>query len=709
MNRRLLCSLFSICFLGTNLFASFNFSNSASTFRIGDSGSSSTFYLNRNITGWDGTLKIGANGSISNTTSKTVGFSKGFLNDNEVRSRMTATYEPSGTYEITLGNDQILTTEPGEISQPINVNGTNVTIEGGASFANPIVFSASMTASFGLKNRLNQNIQFDVAGTNTIYLIDDLRLADDVTIVNDGTIDVNGNEFWFGGKELTLTNDIYWLNAGAVNLTGRLNQSGKWAINSETVVNGHGNVLDISAGYFDIKASTTLHLTDMFLAGVKGSTFVFGDDGSTVRMSKVTMQLIEDSTYTQGLFYFDGPGTVYLPNYTWAINSNSELTVSAVTVWKDATGNASIGDVTGNLTMVYNGTIKEAAAGQVDVSSLTNQVNQNTTNITALDNLVKFIHGPLDFTFASNITLTVDTWLSNDHVFTIGGDMTINGSRHSMSFANVDPAVFELGSNTLTFENITLKDFFPEAINMTTGSVKFGDGTIIEITDNIEFASTNYTMSFDGGVDLCCHGHELDISKLEHAMDVQPGSTLSICHARISGLGGTAAAPYINNLKCVGPDSTLTLSNCELMLEDDYSFTEGYVNFCQGVKIRGPEMPAGTSLVFAYKSPQDATIRSLGHLMLDRYITFSYDTDAASKDKLIMEDATSILHLNGCTLYSTHTGLRLTGGRLIVEDKVTVQNEAVTADEAMVFKDPLEIDVLSGGVLDLTDGLLEYE
>ena len=120
-------------------------------------------------------------------------------------------------------------------------------------------------------------------------------------------------------------------------------------------------------------------------------------------------------------------------------------------------------------------------------------------------------------------------------------------------------------------------------------------------------------------------------------------------------------------------------------------------------------MPAGTSLIFAYQSPQDAIIRSLGHLTLDRYITFSYDSNSARKNKLVMEDATSILHLNGCTLYSTHTGLELTGGRLIVEDKVTVQNEASTVDEAMVLKDPLEVDVLSGAIFDLVGGLIEHQ
>jgi hypothetical protein len=845
------------------------FSNRTAAINLKDGAS---FSLGSAITNFNGMLIKDSNASISGSN---ITFSNGSFEEDGSKTTLSATLNPT-TDKILLNGSKRLRADPGIVFKGINVSGSNNRLEGQPVLTGALTFDANATLTIALNGAMNQNIQFDAGGTNTLLLEGDLFLTDDVTIVNDGTIDVNGRDFWFGGKEITLTNDIYWLNAGAVNLTGRLNQSGRWAINSETTVNGHGNVLDISAGYFDIKASTTLHLVDMFLAGVKGSTFVTGDDGSTVRMSNVTMQLIENSTYTQGLFYIDGPGTVYLPNYTWALNGNSELTVSAVTLWKDRTGSALIGDITGNLTMVYNGTCKAPASGAADVSALEslvatvswatieneNDINdlqtlvstvslatienenditnlqtlvstvslatienenditnlqtlvstvslatienenditnlqtlvstvslatienenditnlqtlvstvslatienenditnlqtlvstvslatienenditnlqtlvstvslatiENENDITNLQTLVstvslatienedllKFIHGPRDYTISSNMTLSVNTWMSNDHVFTIGSNLTIDGDKHEMSFASGDENVISIGSNSLTLQNIKLKNFFPKALSVTTGSISFGDGTIIDISDNVSLPSTNYTMSLNGDVKMFCHGNEVDISQMEHAMDVQAGSTLSIYNARISGLGGTSGTANPNNLKCVGPDSTLTLSNCELVMENDFSFTEGYMNVYQDVAIRGPETTPGTQLVFAYKSPQDTTIRSLGRLKIDRNVTFSYDSDAASKNKIVMEDSTSTLHLNGCTLYSTHTGLQLTGGRLIVEDKVTVQNEAATLDEAMVLKDPLEVDVLSGGVFDLV-GLLDYQ
>ena len=51
---------------------------------------------------------------------------------------------------------------------------------------------------------LESNIQFDSGGGNTLLLENDLQLSDGVTIVNNGTIDVNGKRLAFGGEPLTL-------------------------------------------------------------------------------------------------------------------------------------------------------------------------------------------------------------------------------------------------------------------------------------------------------------------------------------------------------------------------------------------------------------------------------------------------------------------------------------------------------------------------
>ena len=57
--------------------------------------------------------------------------------------------------------------------------------------------------------------------------------------------------------------------------------------------------------------------------------------------------------------------------------------------------------------------------------------------------------------------------------------------------------------------------------------------------------------------------------------------------------------------------------------------------------------------------------------------------------------------------------MQLTKGTLVVKDKCTLYSEAGIAEEAVVFgnnaeADDLTVEVLAGGVLDLTNGFLKY-
>ena len=86
-SKRIFFSLWLIFVLGFgSVSPGFNFSHETSTFRVGDSSNAASLYLNANVTGFNGTLHLGANGSITNSTLKTIGFSNGVLDNNKVRS-----------------------------------------------------------------------------------------------------------------------------------------------------------------------------------------------------------------------------------------------------------------------------------------------------------------------------------------------------------------------------------------------------------------------------------------------------------------------------------------------------------------------------------------------------------------------------------------------------------------------------------------------
>ena len=346
------------------------------------------------------------------------------------------------------------------------------------------------------------------------------------------------------------------------------------------------------------------------------------------------------------------------------------------------------------------------------VASILTNASDISTNQANIAGIGMFGRGSISFD--SNQTMTIDFLLSNDNKLNITDDVTLNesGNRHIINFANGDENILVISANkTLILKNVTLRNFSPKSVQLGAGAqIKFDDGTIIEVTDN-EILDGTYTMSFYGNTKLNCFGNELDLSLTDSAIDVLASATLSIQNAKLVGLGGLSSLAE-NNLKCSCHDATLTLSNCDLILSSHYSFTEGHLNLYQDTNIVGTN-------VFAYQSPRPLTIKSKAALKVGLNCTFSYDSGitgdagSAGNDRLVMDDVTSKLFLDGCTLRVTKTGMQLTKGTLVVKDKCTLYSEAGIAEEAVVFgnnaeADDLTVEVLAGGVLDLTNGFLKY-
>jgi len=860
-----------VFFVGLEGSSRLTFSNRSSAINL---KSGSKFTVGASVSGVTGSIIKNSGATV---TGNTISFEHGgSFEDEGTKVALTGSLNPT-TNKFVLDGSKTLRAEPGSVLKGVSISGSGNRLTGQPIFTDSISFEANATATFALQEALTQNIEFDAGGSNTLRLESDLRLVDDVTIVNNGTIDVNGRRFAFGGKNLTLANTIYWENAGDISLSARVDLSGTWEFKKTSVVNGNGNIIDVSTGgIFSLDPSVTLYMTDVVLKGVGNSTFVFGDDGSTIRFSNVDIQFDENVNFNGGKIYVDGPATAILHDYVWAFSSDSKLTVDSVTFWKDRAGSSLIGNISfesdaTNYSSINSGTIKEVAladwvrstsnavvsldgrmdtaedflitnsnaivahedrldtaeaflitnsdaivahegrldtaeaflitnsnaivthedrldtaedflitnsdaivahedrldtaesflitnsdaivahegrldTAEINISTNASNISTNSTNITntynyldnritqtmdeiwqqigdldvtalearmdtaesflitnsnavvATNNHLRFIHGPNDYTLTSNLTLTVDLWLSNNHKLIFGSDLVLDGNGHAINCAKDSSTLFDVGSTSLTLQNVVLDNFDPALLSLTSGSIIFGDGTRLKLSDNI--FSQNYTMTFAGLTTIDGGGHDFNISSLDRAMDVLPGATLQICNARITGLGG-AGDSGTNNLRCIGPDSTLTLTNCSLVLDNNFSFTQGVFDIYDDVVLTGNKY-----VTFAYQSPQNLTIYTDSKLTLDRKLTFSYDSVSASKQKLVMQDESSVLYLNGCTLYSTRTGLQLEGGTVIVEDLITIRNEAQVEAEAMVFKHTLTVDVLAGATFDLADGIV---
>ena len=179
------------------------------------------------------------------------------------------------------------------------------------------------------------------------------------------------------------------------------------------------------------------------------------------------------------------------------------------------------------------------------------------------------------------------------------------------------------------------------------------------------------------------------------------GNTITFGSGSIFGIDSSSSLKFENvklkdvsdnNIRCFTDDATITLQNCDLQLSRDFTFSRGSILFSHDVTI------SGTSKL-NYSSVNSSTIDSLSTLLIDRNLTFSYDPDRANKSLLYMEDITSTLFLNGCTLYTTHTGLKLSTGTLVIDNSVTFSSEGRNNTESIELDSDLDIDVLSNACL----------
>lgn len=170
-------------------------------------------------------------------------------------------------------------------------------------------------------------------------------------------------------------------------------------------------------------------------------------------------------------------------------------------------------------------------------------------------------------------------------------------------------------------------------------------------------------------------------------MIIRPNTQLILDNIEVQGLKS-------NYLECMVDSGALTLRNCILSLDDDFTFSRGTMFFDENVMITGTSK-------FIYSSRFGSTIGSQSVLILDSNVTLSYSPTVARKNLLTMVDQSSMLFLNGCSLVSTRTGLILDTGTLIFDNNVTLSSGAKNSGEAIELRSNLTVKVLGGAKIDL--------
>ncbi len=174
---------------------------------------------------------------------------------------------------------------------------------------------------------------------------------------------------------------------------------------------------------------------------------------------------------------------------------------------------------------------------------------------------------------------------------------------------------------------------------------------------------------------------------------VRPRSSLLIENAELQNLS-------LSSIRCLDDSGTVTLSNCVIALSQDFTFSQGSILFNNDVVFTGTNQ-------FNYTSRVGSTVSSLATLMFDKFTTFNYAPARANVNLLALTDVSSNFYLNGCTLISTSTGLRLTTGTLFLDDNVTLSSSAVFNANALWLDSGLNI-VLTGAANVQLFGKIRY-
>ena len=255
---------------------------------------------------------------------------------------------------------------------------------------------------------------------------------------------------------------------------------------------------------------------------------------------------------------------------------------------------------------------------------------------------------------------------------------------------------------------------FSDLVFTNTSKLFFSDGKIygnyysINIAEKTEELSYSFTLDSTGlvlngnlnlkeevfftGDTFIDGGYNSLILDAAGRISVAPGGTLVLENVIIEGVRG-------RNINCIENDSSIIMKNCELKLSRDFNFDTGTILFQSEVTISGTSQ-------FNYATSIASTIDSNTVLKLTDGIIFNYAPVISNSNLIYMNDETSWLYLDSCSLHSTETGMSLTRGTLLIDNGVTFSSIGTSLSESICFGDgtlvnDLSINFLSGCQVDV--------
>ena len=632
----------------------------------------------------NGKIKSSLSGSV---TGYKLYFNNGVYTDGVFEINLTATYDPSYSYSILLdGNGSSFNMiTPGTMYEKMRVRNSGSTLMGFPKFQAAQAIMLTSTLNIALDGELDTNI--DMNG-GWIVLGADLSLKDDVLLTDSGTINFQGYNLLTGQKDLTWTDTVLMLGAKNLSLGGKSSVRGQWIFKNDAHIIGNGYTLDLThGGVIRIKPNTTVQMSNINLKGLGTGTLQFDDPvTSKLQLDDSYIDMDGNYTVTSGVWYATGPVTVFTRDNELTFNTRATLSVDRATVLYDTLGfndsnNIIFGNRLNNFASLNGGSVQKVRSLKVG-----------------------------DYNIDGNTQLDRNLAVSDLKRLMIFDNVTIDGDGFAYMFARrTGGMIFNVPGNLgVTFTNILLKDFPIESPAITRGSntqVIFGNKTQVELGDSGLLAGT---WMINGVVIINGNGKTLDLGASGQII-VRPGATLFLDNVTLEGLSGSQIICWDNR-------GTVSFGNVICKMDDDFSFTQGKMYLLDQLDLLG-------SATFEYASSKECTITHFGKLFIDKETTFKYappvglGTAADARDLIVMEDDKAEIHLNGGSLSSTRTGLRLTKGTVYVDAHSYIENFEASgpADyndvEAVCFgngtpADDLTLRLGSAATLDVLSGKL---
>jgi len=716
---KLVLSLF-FCVFNFSLNSAFYFAGKDSRLRLKDAHGK--LDLRAPIENFQGILEVGDD-VFSQLSGQPIIFSEGTVDRNGSTASWTGHFDGSvsGGKMMLSGSSQ-MRAQPGMLFDGLLVSGMDNLIEGTPKFSSPIVMTDhGSELKFSIQNKLNHDVYLN---GGRVTLEDTLSIGDDCMLLGNGVVDINNHTLQFPGKSSTWGGSLYFLSATDMTLNAHLTLTGQWYFGpdqSEGVLQGNGNVLDLSlGGSLVVQAGVGLGVTDVVIKGLSETqgTIVMCDSNSTLSLSNAVLHLTGNYTFTQGKLYFYGANSMI-------VTGTNVLTI-------------------GNVATIDGTTLEYDPLSLPDMHPII-PIVPDGVNLISLNN-GRLICRPGSLSYGALLYMDNSFYQQNQHEAFDGihrslsfrglnaSNMTWDGRGFTMQFARgaaLANSIVVAAGKTVTLQNVVLKDFSSAAVTLGAGaSLLFGDGVTVELGSN---ESLSMTWSFTGQTTpstIKGNGCSLNLDTLSAgnnvAIAVGSGEgaspvTLNIQDVYLQGLKGGVAldtlvadnytystnSAYLassNLLRCVDYTGIINLRNVNVGLTGNYTLSAGSINIYNDVCIQGK------GYQFAFSSNGTLAVKSAATLLIDRNVTFSYDSSGlgargldASKNQLTLADQTSRLYLNGCTFYGTMTSPRLQTGVIVIDDKVFLHSEGSLDAEAIVFDSTsaLRVEFLSGATMDV--------